>query len=69
MVHLINYSGGLTRPFESIRTLENIRVSVRTRRTSMRALRAGRTLTGERDGEWLCVTLARLELFESLVMD
>jgi len=69
MVHLINYTGGLTRPFESIQTLENITIRIRSPRQKVRALRMGAKLITEREGAWLKFSLPRLEIFETIIME
>jgi hypothetical protein len=69
IVTLINYSGGLHRPSESLRPLENIGVQVKTGRTRVQALKAGRSLEPRRDGDWLAVRIPRLEIFETLVLE
>ena len=84
VITLINYSGGVTRPFESIDPVEDITVKLKTgddllRETapsksrrggiSARALKLGRPLESRREGEWLIARLPRLGIFETVVFD
>lgn len=69
VVTLINYSGGLTRPFESIEPRENIILKVKTARTRAKALKLGRPLESRRVGDWLAVQIPRLEIFETLGLE
>jgi hypothetical protein len=69
VVTLINYSGGLHRPFESIEPLTDIGIRVRTAKTRAKVLKAGRSLEPLCEGDWLSVRIPRLELFETLVFD
>jgi hypothetical protein len=69
VVTLINYSGGLSRPFETIEPVDNIIVRVKTAKTGVRALKLGRPLEPRREGDCLVVRLPRLEIFETLVLD
>ena len=67
-VSLINYTGGLTRPFESVQSQENLLIRVRTTRDRVRALRLAQDLPAKRAGDWLEFSLPRLDLFETVVM-
>jgi hypothetical protein len=69
MISLINYTGGVSRPFEKIMPNENVILHVRTRRTKARALVAGKTLPVEKKDGILTVRLPRLELFETVVLE
>jgi len=69
IITLINYSGGLHRPYESLRPLENIEVRVKTAKTRVKALKAGLSREPRRDGDWLAVRIPRLEIFETLVFE
>jgi len=83
VITLINYSGGLTRPFEAITPLENLTIKLRVGDDSFRsargkepqgisragALKLGRPLEIGREGNWLIMRLPRLEIFETLVLD
>ena len=68
-VHLINYSGGLTRPFEGIRTIFNIGIRVRTTAASVRALQRGKALPVEQHGDWIHVVLPELAIFEAIEIE
>jgi Beta-galactosidase trimerisation domain len=84
VVTLINYGGGLTRPFEAIEPVDDITVKLkngegslqgkvpvnsRPGKTRARALKLDRTLESRREGEWLVVRLPRLEIFETIVFE
>jgi hypothetical protein len=69
VITLINYSGGLHRPYESLRLLENIELRVKTVKTRVNALKASLLLQPRRDGDWLTVRIPRLEVFETLVLE
>jgi hypothetical protein len=69
IITLINYSGGLHRPYESLRPLDDIEVRVKTARAEIRAAKSGRTLERRRNGDWLCGRVPRLEIFETLILD
>jgi len=69
IITLINCSGGLHRPYESLRPLANIEVRVKTASAKVRALKAGRALEPRRDGDWLAPRIPRLEIFETLVLE
>jgi hypothetical protein len=81
VVTLINYSGGLTRPFESIEPQDNVIVKINLNRrdrsrprnapdkTKARAMKLGLLLDSRREGDWLIVHLPRLEIFETLVLE
>jgi hypothetical protein len=84
VITLINYSGGLTRPFEGIEPIANVTVKLNigdsspaptasTRsgmgKTRARALKLDRALESRREGEWLVVRLPRLEIFETIVLE
>jgi len=69
VVSLINYTGGLTRPFESIQTLEDIKVKVRTTKKTARGLVRKAKLPAKRSDEWLNISLPRLDLFETIVLE
>ncbi|OGD21362.1 MAG: hypothetical protein A2W03_04765 [Candidatus Aminicenantes bacterium RBG_16_63_16] len=86
VITLINYSGGLTRPFEAIAPIENITIKIKknvgdgsgertipaklaAEKTRATALKLGRTLQIDSEGEWLAVRLPRLEIFESIVFE
>ena len=83
VVTLINYSGGLTRPFEAIAPVEKVTINLRVddgyfqgagakepvRLSRARALKLGQTLDLGRRGEWVSVRLPRLEIFETIVFD
>jgi hypothetical protein len=68
-VSLINYSGGIYRPFESIQPLENMTIRVRTSKTQACGLRRGGKLQTARDGEWIVVGLPKLDIFETIVLE
>jgi hypothetical protein len=68
VVTVINYSGGPTRPFETIEPLEGLTLRIKTTKAVARALKLGRPLDARREGDWLAVRLPRLEIFETLVI-
>ena len=69
MVSLINYAGGLTRPFEEITPQKDIKIKLHTKFNVARALRSDQTLSTKRDGQWLCCTLPELNIFETIVFE
>jgi hypothetical protein len=69
MVNLINYTGGLTRPFDKIQTIENLIIKIRGRASKARALRCAKLLEMTQEGEWAKIHLPRLELFETIVLE
>ncbi len=69
VVSLINYTGGLTRPFEKIETLKNITIRILSAKKKAKALRMKKNLPITRKGEWLKVTLPLLDIFETIVFE
>ncbi|MBI4027781.1 MAG: beta-galactosidase trimerization domain-containing protein [Verrucomicrobia bacterium] len=68
MVSLINYAGGLSRPFERIEPQHNIRLKIRTPRQGARALVSNDPVSTRREGEWLVVNIPKVHLFETVVL-
>ena len=69
MVSLVNYAGGLTRPFEEITPQKDIKIKLRTELNVARALRSDQTLSTKRNGRWLYCTLPELNIFETIVFE
>jgi len=68
IVSLVNYTGIGQRPFETIQSLEGIRIRIRAAGNTAHALRLSRDLPVTRDGEWASVLLPQLDLFETIVV-
>lgn len=69
MISLINYTGGLTRPFEKIQTQNDITICVKTQKNSTEALVGKVKLHTKKVDDKLYITLPKLELFETIVLE
>lgn len=72
LLHLINYTGSMTRPIASILPLQNIRGTVEIpdfNVRKVRTLRSGRELSFERDNGKIRFMLPRLEIYEVVVLE
>jgi hypothetical protein len=70
-VHLLNFTGEMTRPIQRIVPLTNITVELEgvAPARSVRALVANRTLDFRRQGGRIQVSLPRLDEYEVLVVE
>lgn len=69
IVSVINYSGGISRPFERIFPLTQARLRVRQPCARARALRADVELAVRRAGDWTEVTLPEVGTFETVAFE
>jgi len=69
MISLINYSGGLSRPFEMIQTINDVKIFVNTAHNSAKALLSDTKIAVEKHENTLILTLQKLDLFETIVLE
>ncbi|HBN85920.1 MAG TPA: hypothetical protein DDZ89_19000 [Clostridiales bacterium] len=68
MIHMINFSGGISRPFEKIIPNENIVLHIKTNRERARALVSGIELPVQIEKDGLTIKCPKLDLFETIVL-
>ncbi|MBB6734322.1 beta-galactosidase trimerization domain-containing protein [Cohnella zeiphila] len=73
LIHLVNYTGSMTRPMSSVLPLRNVRIRLRERdgwsgECTIRSLRGNRTLAGERSEGTLSFVLPVLHEYEAIVI-
>lgn len=68
LIHLLNYTGEMERPIKRVLPLEEVTLWLRDGRTprAAQALRAAQTLEWQREGDYIKITLPRLEHHETV---